>query len=413
MAKKRSSFIREEYAILGGLSKVLKTKQSNVYQLRMRVSNEKKYLRETLKTRDLDTALERTEKRTLEIYANIKAGKKIFGVHLGELVGEYLEYRQEDVAVGNITSGRLVTVSSQLKHLLKFKGDHLRIGELEKNSCFDYANWRRGLTPSVKDVTIRNETATINALMRFAYRKGYSHFETFEFRKLSIRTEETDRRDTLTLDEYDNLVRYLRTWCSKKATGKDKVERLKRLLVRDCILIATDTMLRVGELWQLRWADVLGYESIGNEQNRVDLVKIKVRAETAKNRKSRTVLSRGGKHLKRLFQRTQFRDDDHYIFAIANGRKRAPKEIWYNAWKELMSGIGIDYKSRNLTWYSLRHFGITCRLRAGASVFDVSKLAGTSVSFIDTHYGHFDDAMAREVALKNFRYGKDGIAIKD
>ena len=78
-----------------------------------------------------------------------------------------------------------------------------------------------------------------------------------------------------------------------------------------------------------------------------------------------------------------------------------------------MSGIGIDYRARNLTWYSLRHFGITCRLRAGASVFDVSKLAGTSVSFIDTHYGHFDDAMAREVALKNFRYGKDGIAIKD
>ena len=106
MAEKRSSFIREEYAILGGLSKVLKTRQSNMYQLRMRVSDEKKYVRETLKTRDLDTALERAEKRTLEIYVNVKAGKKIFSVRLGELVDEYLEYRQEDVEVGNITPGR-------------------------------------------------------------------------------------------------------------------------------------------------------------------------------------------------------------------------------------------------------------------------------------------------------------------
>ena len=413
MAEKRSSFIREEYAILGGLSKVLKTKQSNAYQLRMWVTDEKKYVRETLKTRDLDTALERAEKRTLEIYANVKAGKKIFGVRLGELVGDYLEYRQEDVEVGNITPGRLVTPSSQLKHFRKFKGDGLRIGELDKNACFEYANWRRGLTPSVIDVTIRNETATINALMKFAYSKGYSHFETFEFRKLRIRTEETDRRDTFTLDEYDNLVRYLRTWCSKKAARKDQGERLKRLLIRDCILIATDTMLRVGELWQLRWADVLGYESISNDQHRVDLVKISVHAETAKNRRSRTVLSRGGRYLKRLYERTEFRDDDHFVSALADGHRRVPKGVWYDSWKELMSGIGIDYKSRNLTWYSLRHFSITCRLRAGASVFDVSKLAGTSVSFIDTHYGHFDDAMAREVALKNFRYGKDRIAIKD
>jgi hypothetical protein len=78
-----------------------------------------------------------------------------------------------------------------------------------------------------------------------------------------------------------------------------------------------------------------------------------------------------------------------------------------------MLGIGIDYKKRNLTWYSLRHFGITCRLRAGASVFDVSKIAGTSVAFIESNYGHFDQAMSRAVALKNFSFSKEGISAKD
>jgi len=91
-----------------------------------------------------------------------------------------------------------------------------------------------------------------------------------------------------------------------------------------------------------------------------------------------------------------------YVFCGESGDKRFSKRTFYAAWKELMNGIGINYKERNLTWYSLRHFGITCRLRAGASVFDVSKIAGTGVEYISQHYGHFDQAMSRAVALKNF-----------
>lgn len=78
-----------------------------------------------------------------------------------------------------------------------------------------------------------------------------------------------------------------------------------------------------------------------------------------------------------------------------------------------MMGIGINYKERNLTWYSLRHFGITCRLRAGASVFDVAKTAGCSPMYIDKHYGHFDPSMARSMALKNFTISKEGISLRD
>ena len=75
-----------------------------------------------------------------------------------------------------------------------------------------------------------------------------------------------------------------------------------------------------------------------------------------------------------------------------------------------MRGIGIEYKERNLTWYSLRHFGITCRLKAGASIFDISKIAGTGVTNIEQRYGHFDQSMARSVALKNFSFSRDGIS---
>jgi integrase len=410
----KSAFIVEEHDVLDK-AKVLRTGQSgDVYQLRMWVPDEKKYLRETLRTRDLATAMDRAEERVFQIYSDIKSGRKIFGATLSELVSIYLDWRLEnDVKTGNITSGRLVTIRSQLKHLIEFKGGNTKVSELDKSSCYEYATWRRKNNTKVKDDTIRNEKATINHLIKFAYRNGYAHFSSFDFRQLRFRHEEGDKRDTFTLEEYDRLVRFMRIWVSKKATGSDERLQRDRLLIRDCILIASNTMLRVGELWQLKWKDIVGYETTKDERGKkVELVTLKVRGETSKNRKNRIVTSRGGEYFKRIRERTDHKDDEDYIFCGSASTEIFPRRKLYASWKELMNGVDIDYKERNLTWYSLRHFGITCRLRAGASIFDIAKIAGTSVSFIEDHYGHFDQAMAKAVALKNFSVTRDGITVR-
>ena len=78
-----------------------------------------------------------------------------------------------------------------------------------------------------------------------------------------------------------------------------------------------------------------------------------------------------------------------------------------------MAAIDINYKERNLTWYSLRHFGITCRIRAQVKLSDISKLAGTSVSHIETTYGHWDDDMLRQASIKNFTVDSYGISFQD
>ena len=78
-----------------------------------------------------------------------------------------------------------------------------------------------------------------------------------------------------------------------------------------------------------------------------------------------------------------------------------------------MNGIALDYKKRNVTWYSLRHFGITCRLRAQVSHFDISKLAGTAVANIERHYGHIDTRMLQTAARKTFSISKDGLDVFD
>jgi len=101
----------------------------------MWISEEKKYLRKSLQTRDFEAANERAEKLYLEMMANVSSGKQLFGLSLQELTDLYIEWRSGDVGQ-RITSGRPITLKSRMKHILAFKGANLKVGELERNSFY-------------------------------------------------------------------------------------------------------------------------------------------------------------------------------------------------------------------------------------------------------------------------------------
>ena len=385
----------------------------DVWQFRMWIAEEKKYLRKSLRTRDFEAAIQRAEKLYLETYANVSAGKKLFGLSLQELTELYIQWREGDVGT-RITSGRLVTLKSQMKHILAYKGGNLKIGELERNSFYDYESWRKANKPGTQDVTIRNEQSTINHMMDFAYREGYTHLPKLDFRAIAIRKEQVGRRDIFSLDEYDALIRYLRRYVSKKAEPNE-VKRTERLMVRDAVLIASNSLCRVGELFQMKWGDVEKIESaFDSEEKPVELVTLNIRGETSKTRNSRRIMVRGGEYFFRLRQRTTHTGKDDFVFAGVGGNRRFPRQKWYSHWGDLMRGVGIeDYQTRKLTWYSLRHFGITCRIRAGNTYSEIAEMAGTSAFYIESHYKHYDDEMLRSAALKSFQIDKSGIVFSD
>ena len=157
----------EQREILGGKAIVLRTAASgSVWQFRMWIAEERKYVRKTLKTRDLKTAVQRGEELYLQIYSDIKSGKRLFGITLAALVEDYLTSRKNDVVAGTITQGRWVTLSSQLKHLLSYKGSETKLSELDRTSLYDYGQHRR-MTADARSETIKNEQSTINHVMRF------------------------------------------------------------------------------------------------------------------------------------------------------------------------------------------------------------------------------------------------------
>ena len=120
----------------------------------------------------------------------------------------------------------------------------------------------------------------------------------------------------------------------------------------------------------------------------------------------------GGEYFQRLKARCEQMGKDDFVFGAISGHNSAANEKRYGHWKTLMAAMGIDYKARNLTWYSLRHFAITCRIRAGVKLSEIAKLAGTSVTYIEKHYGHIDDQLLKTAALQNFKISKDGLILR-
>ena len=98
-----------------------------------------------------------------------------------------------------------------MKNILAYKGECLKIEELEQNSFYDYESWRKQTNLGTQGITICNEQSTINHKMGFAYRGGYTHLPQLDFRPISIRKDEIGRKDIFALDEYDKLIGHLRS----------------------------------------------------------------------------------------------------------------------------------------------------------------------------------------------------------
>jgi len=410
----KGSWSDQKNDILGGKAVIFRVRTSgDVWQFRMWIAEEKKHLRKSLKTRDFNTAVKQAEEIVFQTFSDVSTGKKIFGVTLQELVNAFLSWREKDLNSGSITRGRFITIKGQTKHILKYKSPNLKVSELEKNSFFDWEQHRKITTPGTQSVTIKHEQSTINQMIEFGYREGLCHFPKCEFRKRKMSKDEVGRRSIFTLKEYDNLVQFMRTYASKKSCETEAI-RQERLMIRDCVLIASNTMCRVGELWQMKFGDIIGTEDVLDEDGKtISLVKLSVRAETSKVRSSRIVIARGGDYIDRLKKRSKYNEPHNFLFAEVGGNKRLARDKWYVHWRNLMMGIGIeDYQTRKLTWYSLRHFGITCRIRAKVPFGDIAEISGTSSYYIENTYSHYDDEMKIDAAIKNFKIDKNGILFR-
>jgi len=396
----------EQHEILGGKGMMYITPYSGgKYYFRMWVPEEGKYYKKSLRTTNFEDAKKRAEDEILGLLSKVQNGHKLFGLSWGELCHEFLDFSKERVETDRITKGRLSTLTTQVNRwIIPYIGANTKTSELDRNSFFEFGMYRRKKTDNkVTDVTIRNEYTTVNAIIKYAYRKGYVPIERFNVEEIKI--IDPPRRDTFTIEEYRVFYTRLGEWVKESI---DSHEKFYRSLVRDFILLKSNTFMRFGEIRQLKY----GMCKLTTYKKQ-KLVELNLPAEICKNRKSRTFLSRGGLYLERIKKSSKWTKPDDYVFSHRTENKLLSKAFFYKYWKELMKYSELDKLEKNLSYYSLRHFGITARLYAKVPHYEVAKMAGTNVQFIEQHYEHLDMTKLRESAIQSVKWDEHGFIVTD
>ena len=151
----------------------------------------------------------------------------------------------KDYEVGQISYGRYRTMKSHLKTWKEFIGAKKRLKDLTRKDCEGYYEWRYEKTNrKVRLTTVHSEQMTINGMMKWLNSEDEANIVGFDFKKLKIdgENEETVRRQTLTNEEYNGLIKTMRKLCSEK-NCKNEVELAWRKLTQMFVLVATNSGL--------------------------------------------------------------------------------------------------------------------------------------------------------------------------
>ncbi len=404
------------------------------WQMRMWLTEEKKYARFSLRTRNRDTAEAKAKKQYHELMAQQLAGKTYFSMTAKQAVDEYLKQRTKDMEAGLIVKGRLGTIKTHLEHWLKFIGKDTKVKEMERTDCENYFHNRTKNKKKlpVSRTTVLNEQSSINAMMSWLHKRGESYIEAFEFKKLGkIDTgDERTRRNTFTDEEIIAIKYELEKYIKEAKEDLSLYGNLNKVVTSYYLLISIITGLRRGEQLQLTWSDISWIEKQVKSESNEDqegetysLVKITVRGKTSKVGKTRNFVVKDWEYFDELFKflhpryiKAQKGEKNAtpfgktLIFSLDGKTPLTPRVILYH-FDEILTRCEIDGgEERDLVPYSFRHYFITDMINKGASPTQVAETCGTSTAQIEKTYYHTTERKMIENALPQFYY-KDGLLI--
>lgn len=282
-------------------------------------------------------------------------------------------------------------------HLIPYLGNH-NIDKISNAVMYDFAKWRIAQMKRVPSASvINNHNSALNRVFDEALERGY--MTKFQVPLVSNDGVKTEKRPSITVDEYTTLHRSLRGWVKDARKGN---ETQLRQVLRDYILVLAHTGIRPGtEAMNLKWHSV-GYFM----KNGVQYLGMRVKGKTGE----RHVTVRHGaiRYLDRLrcmneeWAKLSFEDFlkqrlDAYVFRV-EGKDRKGNVIH----KDMSTAFGRMFarllerakmlndretgKARTL--YSLRHMYATFAITFDRmSIYTLAEHMGTSVKMIEDHYG--------------------------
>jgi integrase len=426
MPLKKHSFNDDEEPIF---DEAVIYKRSEYWQMRMWLTKEGKYARFSLKTRNKSTAIDKAKLHYHELKAKELAGKTYFSITTKIGVERYLEQREKEVGqAAGIVAGRYRTIKTHLEHWLDFIGRDIKLKELERTDCENYFLERtKGKKKlAVSSITIANEQATINAMMKWLYKRNETYIDGFDFKKLpkTDKGEEANRRNTFTDAEVERIVTALDEYIKNAEKDLKGEGNVQKALGGYYLGVSLISGLRRGEQLQLRWTDIdndLGYREEGRKN---ELVKIKVRGETSKVRQTRRfIVKDDAKYFEglmklqiKLFELGKVAESkrlitlgDRLVFSTNGTTAITARAIGYH-FDKILALAKVSTNDRDLVPYSFRHYFITKRVNSNLPIASIAEMCGTSINQIEKTYYHTTEDKMVSNALADYEY-KDGMLI--
>lgn len=418
MTLKKKNFSEDEVLIY---DEAVIYKRGDIWQFRYWLEKEGRYVRLSLKTKSQVSAVEKAKKHFVKIKSETDSGKTYYSKTAKDGVLMYLEYRKGHIdsrTTKSIVKGKYGTIRAHLEHWLDFIERDTKLKELDKDSCAEYAKAREkpSATKTIALSTISNEQSTINSMIKWLHKKGEVYIDSFDFETISIRntSEERARRESFTDQEVRDFRLAIPNYIQEAKKDMTDLENRARVLSGYYLLIASISGLRTGEQKQLKWKDIHFEKHIVKDEE-FEMVKIGVRKETSKVRKSREYYIRDMEYFHDLFSltlptHTKKPYAENFVFSY-NGITVVSQRAVTHHFKKILEAANIDLMKRKLVPYSFRHHFITSRIKAGLSYKDVADMCGTSRVQIEKNYYHIDKEIMITQAMADY-YISDGLIVK-
>jgi len=245
--------------IFDGHVRIFRTTHSgDVYQMRMYVQEEKRYIRKSLKTRDKQLALSLAQKEFIFYQAKILNGEKLFSLTANEMREKYLKYVQTLVDEKQLSVGRQTNIKTFTKHYLEFVGKNTKIQNIDKKFFEGYRSFRQSKKKDITMTVIVNESITIKQMYKFAKNEGFvnQNYE-LDFGKFKVDKNESSRV-AYEVKDYKQLISISKYWDRKVSEThvKRDEEIYYRRTIRDFIVLMSNYGFRTRELLLVKWKDV-------------------------------------------------------------------------------------------------------------------------------------------------------------
>ncbi|MBT8002710.1 MAG: tyrosine-type recombinase/integrase, partial [Rhodospirillales bacterium] len=367
------------------------------------LANNQKYITESLKTGEFDTACERARNQYAMIQVRLEAGIPVKDISVNRAIDQFLNNYEKNFDSG-VDGFSIHMLRGYRKSVDIYWRDYIGDRLLNTITVVDlegYEIWRRNWSKTTKrkklhgnykeNVSRRTLEWEINGfktVLRWCSARNHYNGKAFDWK---FARGERRRRSAFTLDQYKKLHAFLASDDYFPFGRYDNNLRTEyhRMMLRTYIHFMINTGLRPGESRYLKWGDVSRRKNLAGQTVPV----IRVSSTHSKVNKLRNVVGRPAALMwlddwKDFRAETgEFCGDDTYIFCTSKG---VPIKDFREGFNNIIRNAGVEFDAdgEKLVIYSLRHTYITFRLQYGrnVSIYTIAKNCGTSVAMIEQFY---------------------------